>query len=192
MRLRSQHHFCIWCGKDLDQAGRSDEHIIPQSIFGNVITDDLCTPCNNRLGAELDHAFLDDGTTLTTAFAASVQPEELLSHYRARQSNEQGLIIETSIRRGVSAVIPQLDRADGPLIGDRAGVFDRNQIRGMKRITIARARARRPDLPPGEVERRVEALYEQFFLPDSPEVLYDSEIGEGLRRIVVESQPSLR
>jgi len=159
MRLRSQHHYCIWCGKELDAVGRADEHIIPENLFGNVITDDLCGRCNNRFGSELDHVFLKDGTTIATALQAGVEPAELLIRYRARQSNDAGLTIETSVRDGISAVIPQLDRADGPLVGDRAGMFDAGQLRGMKIRTIARAKTHRPDLAHAEVERRVDVLY---------------------------------
>ena len=191
MRLPRQHHFCIWCGRDLDLTGRSVEHLIPAALFGDVTTDDVCASCNSGFGTELDHTFLNDGTTVSAALEAGVQPEDLFANYRARQSGQDGVAVETSVRAGVSAVVPQMDRSDGPMIGDRAGAFDAGQIRGMKRRTAERAQQRRSDLSADEIIRRVEDLYARFLADSAVAEVRDDEIGEGLRRYVIESCPMI-
>ena len=50
---------CFYCGKSLDDSMRSLEHIVPESIGGNITTWMVCKDCNTRANQEIDEKFKD-------------------------------------------------------------------------------------------------------------------------------------
>ena len=53
--------WCCWCGKKLDEATATLEHIIPHARGGGHETENLtlaCEPCNSARGAELIPQFV--------------------------------------------------------------------------------------------------------------------------------------
>jgi len=49
--------YCIYCGKNCEK--KSEEHIIPESIGGNLIIDNVCETCNSNIGSKVDAKFVD-------------------------------------------------------------------------------------------------------------------------------------
>lgn len=47
---------CIYCGNLKPWAERTEEHVIPQSLYGKFIIREVCKECNNRIGALVDNA----------------------------------------------------------------------------------------------------------------------------------------
>ena len=46
---------CYYCGKELNKANKSDEHVIPNALGGKLKSDNLlCKDCNSILGSECD------------------------------------------------------------------------------------------------------------------------------------------
>ena len=48
---------CIYCGNRKAWEKRTDEHFIPQNIYGKFIIREVCRECNPRMGALVDACF---------------------------------------------------------------------------------------------------------------------------------------
>lgn len=156
------------------------------------MTRDVCSTCNSTLGSEVDHAFLDDGPTVTAAIRAGIPAHVLWTHYRGTISTPSGGTIETSVRRGISSVVPQFNQAFGALIGDRDGRFDPRQVEALTAKTVAGALGANPGRDPVETRARVEAMVSKVLGGGGEVMLFDATIGQGLRAFVVEARPVVR
>jgi hypothetical protein len=52
---------CIFCLERNPPSGFSDEHVFPEALGGTVVIRNVCTRCNNKLGAEVDSAVTSHG-----------------------------------------------------------------------------------------------------------------------------------
>ncbi|MGE7694970.1 HNH endonuclease [Lysinibacillus sp. NPDC094177] len=50
---------CFYCGESLDDSLRSEEHIVPDSIGGNITTWKVCKECNTKANQQIDNKFKD-------------------------------------------------------------------------------------------------------------------------------------
>ncbi|MEY9974982.1 hypothetical protein ABH966_005400 [Lysinibacillus sp. RC46] len=50
---------CFYCGEDLEGTLKSEEHIIPDSIGGNITTSNVCIKCNSEANQQIDVKFKD-------------------------------------------------------------------------------------------------------------------------------------
>lgn len=177
--LPELHERCIWCGESFTSVRRSNEHIIPESLFGRIVTLDVCVGCNNRLGAEVDCAFLCDGPTIEAAREAGFPPERFLTRYRTRSVSARGLEIVTTVSGETSAVVPNFRDPNGSLVGDRNGVFDQGQLQHQKSLMLARILSKGVVLARETIIDRIEALYARAESSAGMEV-WDKVLGEGL------------
>ena len=51
---------CIICEGSFATLRRSDEHVIPYALGGNLVIDSVCKPCNDRLGAVVDAPLVEN------------------------------------------------------------------------------------------------------------------------------------
>ena len=59
--LHNQKFRCTICGCDIDSKASELDHIVPWSLVGDELNDNLqmlCLPCNRRKGATIDYALL--------------------------------------------------------------------------------------------------------------------------------------
>ncbi len=49
---------CIFCSRTDLETNFSDEHIIPESIGGRLVLDQVCAECNSGLGHDVDPEIL--------------------------------------------------------------------------------------------------------------------------------------
>src|SRR4051794_10408227 len=95
-RLEFKRKNCIWCRRRLIQSGlavdcsenfgprsRSEEHIIPKSLFGKFITNDLCKCCNDHFGAVADHALVRDKDIVEAAKLLGFKETDLWPSFEA-------------------------------------------------------------------------------------------------------------
>jgi HNH endonuclease len=120
-RLEFDRKNCIWCGRRLIRSGlgvdcsekfgprpRSDEHIIPKSIFGRFITNDLCKCCNDYFGAVADHALVQDKDIVEAAKLVGFKETDLWSSFDADQVTPRGRTIRIGYKAGEFRPYPSL------------------------------------------------------------------------------------
>jgi hypothetical protein len=85
---------CIYCWRTGDDVAFSEEHIIPDCVFGRlVLPDHVCADCNRWLGAKVDHQVLKVPDVLRAheALGYTDRHQELLRHnYRVKLVTESG------------------------------------------------------------------------------------------------------
>lgn len=88
---------CIFCFKGASEVSFSEEHLIPESVGGELILFDcVCTGCNSRFGSDIDHEILKQPDII-------IALERLkLPHDRAQLMNQnykiQGVSGNTEVR----------------------------------------------------------------------------------------------
>lgn len=85
---------CIYCWRTDGDVAFSEEHIIPDCVFGRlVLYDSVCAACNGWLGANVDHQILKVPDILRAheALGYTARYQELLRHnYRSKLVSESG------------------------------------------------------------------------------------------------------
>ena len=190
MKLRSTRSDCIWCGRRLIQSGfpidcgenfgprpRSDEHIIPQSVFGKIITTDLCKCCNDHFGTICDHALGKDQYIVLAAKRAGVNETELWSKFDAIQRTPSGREIKIAYSDKQFKPKPEfqsLDRLTLPIID---GKLVKKDVIHFKARLLEKVSKKQLKLSAAEVQGHVEMLLAQM-CQDPTKTYHDSVIGE--------------
>ncbi len=195
MKLDSAHNDCIWCGRRLVHKSylvdcqenfgprpRSDEHIIPRSILGKIVTDDLCKCCNEHFGKSYDHALLDDKSIVEAAKLVGVKETDLWQRFEGFQYAVTGDKIEIAFNKGVGRPKPELralDRLTVPIVDGKA---DERSLKNFAARLKGKVRQRKPLLPSETIEAGVARLIAKMRL-DPTQSYYDEDIEEGVRPI---------
>jgi len=200
MVLPSTNENCIWCGRRLVhrsyqadcEAGfgprpRSDEHIIPQMVFGKVITTDLCRCCNSRFGAVCDHALANDQRIVDAAQRVGISAKELWSHFDGVQHTPDGKPVRTVVKDGVFKPQSELKSLNALAIASTNGQVCERALTHLRARLVTKVRAKALGLPEERIVAEVDALLTQ--VRDSPgEVHYNPVIGEGFRSSPLDSR----
>lgn len=114
MRILDKRTSCVWCGRRLVHESyepcrnvnfgpvpRSREHIIPESLFGRIVTYDLCKLCNGMFGGICDFALLDDGRIVEAAQKAGFEFKDIKPSYTVTRETPTGKKVKTSFKEGV-------------------------------------------------------------------------------------------
>ena len=190
MKLPSVHTECIWCGRRLIQNGfavdcqenfgprpRSDEHIIPQNVFGKIITTDLCKCCNDHFGTICDHALEKDQYIIQAAKRAGVNETELWSKFDAIQRTPSGREIKIAYSEGQFKPKPEfqsLERLTIPII---SGKLSEEHLKHFKARLLEKVRKKETKLSDSEIQKHVEMLLARM-RQDPTKTYHDSVIGE--------------
>lgn len=191
---------CIWCGRRLvhrslkvdcdDGFGprpRSDEHIIPQIVFGKVITTDLCRCCNSRFGETLDHALAMDQRFVEAAQRIGISPKDLWARFEGVQHSPDGKPVKTVVKDGVFRPQAELRSLDALAITSTNGEVSDRDLPHLRARLITKVRAKPLPLSDERIASEVDALLEQ--LRDSPGVVHwNPVIGEGFRSSPLDSR----
>lgn len=180
---------CVLCLRQLPDGERTAEHVFPEAIGGVVVLNDMCKPCNDRLGAGVDAALVNHvlmkmkrarfGLPGKTGHIPSPLVSGTLAEgpiRRVRRDPSSGdLRIET--QKTVEAVGPGTDRVT--VVVDRA-----DEARVPEILQKIRERAERDGRTVGPFERRDEHI-EQPTVSYSIEIDMESWIG-GLMKVIYE------
>ncbi|MGE7843619.1 HNH endonuclease [Lysinibacillus sp. NPDC093712] len=82
---------CFYCGEDLEDTLKSEEHIIPDSIGGNITTSNVCIKCNSQANQQIDVKFKDQWL---------ISWERALAGLTDKRGKKHTEIIETSTEEG--------------------------------------------------------------------------------------------
>jgi HNH endonuclease len=200
MVLPSTNENCIWCGRRLvhrslqvdceDGFGprpRSDEHIIPQMVFGKAITTDLCRCCNSRFGETVDHALAMDQRFVEAAQRIGISPKDLWTRFEGVQHSPDGKPVKTAVKDGDFRPQAELRSLDALAITSTNGEVSDRDLPHLRARLIAKVRAKSLGLPDERIVAEVDALLKR--LRDSPgEVHYNPVIGEGFRSSPLDSR----
>lgn len=200
MVLASTNENCVWCGRRLvhrsyqvdceDGFGprpRSDEHILPQMVFGKVITTDLCRCCNSYFGAVCDHALANDQRIVEAAQRVGISAKDLWLHFDGVQHTPDGKPVRTVIRDGVFKPQSALKSLDALAIASTNGQICERDLPHLRARLITKVGAKALGLTEERIVAEVDALLTQ--LRDSPgEVHYNAVIGEGFRSSPLDSR----
>ena len=197
--LRKEHRNCVWCdrrflphGLKRDQTvtfgpvERSEDHIIPLCIGGNVITEDLCKHCNEAFGHQVDHHLLHDSRVLEAAERAGISNRELLKTFKGIQRAADGRKFQVTCRHGEHRIKPRLEKLEALGIGAVDGRVVERDLDDLKYRLQQKVRRHlnQPTLAT-EHTQRIDALISA--LRRDPDVVhYDPILDEGFRAIVLE------
>jgi hypothetical protein len=169
--IPSVHTDCIWCGRRLVQSTfqvdcretfgprpRSDEHIIPENVFGKIITTDLCKCCNSHFGSICDHALVKDKEIVEAAKRAGVKETELWPQFDAIQRTPSGREIKIAYSKGEFKPKPEfqsLEKLTVPIISGKLNEVDLKHFRAR---LVEKVRKKGTNLPEQEIQQHVEML----------------------------------
>jgi hypothetical protein len=141
-RLEFKRKKCIWCRRRLIQSGltvdcsedfgprpRSEEHIIPKSIFGRFVTNDLCKCCNDHFGAVADHALVRDNHIVEAAKLVGFKESDLWPFFDTAQVTPRGRTITVSYKEGEFRPQPSLKNLNELSLPIIEGKLDEKQVK---------------------------------------------------------------
>lgn len=82
--------------------------MIPRSVFGRIITRDVCISCNSMFGSICDHAMLKDQRINEAANKAGIEFKDLNKKFEGKQKTDSGKEIRTLYKDGKFKPLPQL------------------------------------------------------------------------------------
>lgn len=186
MLLPGRKKECLWCGRRLvDYAPepwqtcvkQSEEHIIPKSANGRIVTYELCNKCNSEFGEVCDHALISDERFVRAAGRAGIGLEKFLMRFEGTQQTESGCAVKVSYREGNPKIQPQLRPSTNLFMPLDDWTKRRNEIRGS---LIAKVREKSLPLDDHEIEANVDELLQR--VDANPQGTHYSEaLGEGFR-----------
>ena len=188
MLIPPRYNHCIWCSKEFAIAGfkaraghvlRSLEHIIPFSLFGHVLTEDVCGGCNTRLGTYVDHHLLNDGRIFIAGLAAGFQAGELLKVFRVKGTTPEGESFEYRVSNGNWRLVPDFT-AFGFKIGSVEGISAPKDLENAKKKMLKLVLAQSQGLSERDAKKAVDDLFKAVEKDPRGEV-YDPAIGQGIR-----------
>lgn len=171
MLIDSIHKECIWCKRRLIHSAvqvdcresigprpRSEEHIIPKSLFGNILTTDVCRCCNNEFGSSYDHALVNDNLIVEAAQKAGFKVTDLWKSFDAWQDSSRGRRIKVAYRDGEFRPVgsySDLNQLSVPIIN---GKMDEKGLVHFRARLIRKVELKSPHLTRPEIESRVSTL----------------------------------
>lgn len=89
---------CFYCGEDLEDTLKSEEHIIPDSIGGNITTSNVCIKCNAEANQQIDVKFKDQWFISWARALAGLTDKRGKKHIeRIEASTEEGVPIQIKV-----------------------------------------------------------------------------------------------
>lgn len=150
------------CNDRFGPRPRSEEHIIPQAVFGKVTTANLCKCCNDHFGSICDNALLKDQRMVDAAAKAGVPPNELWTRYQGIRRTASGRTMRTSYTSASGneryRVQPQLDCLDQLAIAHVNGVIDERDLRNFRARLIQRVLRKGLPLTEAQIITEVDKL----------------------------------
>jgi hypothetical protein len=190
MKLRSVRSDCIWCGRRLIQSGfpvdcrekygprpRSDEHIIPENVFGKIITTDLCKCCNDHFGSVCDFALVKDKEIVEAAKRAGVKETELWPHFDAIQRTPSGREIKIAYSQGEFKPKPEFQSLEKLAVPIISGKLSEKHLKHFRARLLQKVHKKITNLPASEIQKHVEMLLDQM-CQDPTKTYHDSVICE--------------
>lgn len=175
MKLPQAHKDCIWCGRRLINSSvlvdckapfgprpRSDEHIIPENIFGKIITTDVCRCCNQTFGELYDCAIVLDNQVVRAAGLAGVKITDLWPQFEGYQQTPSGRKIMISYRKGTFQPRPELkalNELSVPIINRKV---DERNIGHFKARLFEKVRKKGLPLTEAEIKMRIDGLIDNM------------------------------
>lgn len=202
MKLKSVHNDCIWCSKRLVHKSysvdcqenfgprpRSEEHIIPKSIFGKIVTEDLCKCCNSHFGSAYDKTLLTDQSIIEAAKRVGVTETDLWSRFEGVQRSNTGDAIRICFNKDEGGFRPMsefqsLDSLSIPIIN---GIISERDLKTFGIRMVQRVQKRKTALTIEEIEAGVSRLIVQM-RRDPTKTYFDSVIEEGVKPTQLHSQ----
>ena len=191
MLIPPRYNRCIWCRHSFALAGfkerpgevrRSLEHVIPASLFGHLLTQDVCNNCNSSLGSDVDSRLLNDGGVFTAGLAAGFKANELLKDFRVAGQTPEGEPFEYRVKDGKWRLEPEFTPS-GFKIGAVEGLCVscdlENAKRKMLKIVMANASL---GLSDRDAKRWVDDLFQEFVEKKAECEVYRAAIRQRLRR----------
>lgn len=190
MVLSSRKTSCIWCDKRLINYApqstskvnfgprqRGNEHILPKSIFGKIITRDLCVSCNSMFGSICDHAILKDQRIIEAAGKAGYEFKDLHKKSEGKRTTIDGREIPGLYRGGEFIPHPQLSPKQNLMISAN----DWSRLRdNIQKSLIAKVRLKNLALTNEQIYAEVETLLRAVDAEPSKRH-FNKMIGEGFQ-----------
>jgi len=175
------------CKENFGPRPRSDEHIIPEALFGKLITDDLCKCCNSHFGAICDHALAKDQKIVEAAKRVGIKETDLWPQFEGVQRSPRGRDIKISYSKGVfrpRAELRALDKLSVPIID---GFVSEKHLEHFGARLFKKVRTKRKDLTNQQIRASVNSLLEKM-RRDPSGTYHDSLIGETVEPTRLNSQ----
>jgi hypothetical protein len=190
MLIAFRHNHCIWCEKTFSISGfrarfgevqRSDEHIIPDNLFGRIKTNDVCVGCNSLLGMHVDDRLRNDFHVFNAGRDAGLKIDELLPVFRVSGTTPDGEPFEYTVKRGVWRLNPSFHKG-GFKIGSVNGAARESDLLNAKKKMLAMVKGN-TGLGVSETEavKFVNALFDEFMAKQAQSTVFNKRIKQGLR-----------
>jgi hypothetical protein len=175
------------CEENFGPRPRSDEHIIPDSVFGKIITTDLCKCCNEHFGAVCDHALVTDQKIVEAAKRVGIKETELWSQFEGVQRLPSGREVKISYKKGSFQPKPELRALDKLTVPILDGVVSEEHLKHFGARLFEKVRKKRNDLTIEQIRASVDALLAKM-RRDPKSTHHDSVIGETVQPTQLGSQ----
>lgn len=156
---------------------RSNEHIIPESLFGRIVTRDLCKPCNDLFGQTVDHALVKDGRIVDAATRAGFKLDDLLDKFEGEQETSSGAKVRMLFKDGKWSPLTSLSPTADLRIPLDGWLRNRGNVKG---ALIAKVVKKQLPMTRDEIAKQVENLL-CAAERDPGWFQVNSRIGEGFR-----------
>ena len=190
MEIPPRFNHCIWCGHPFSikgfcvrpgQVHRSLEHIIPDNVFGRLVIEDVCIPCNSKLGSNVDDLLLNDGHIVTAGLAAGFKADQLLRDFRVCGNTPDGEAFEYRVKEGVWRLEPTFT-PDGFKIGAINNCSNERDLENAKRKMLKVVIATKSGgLNEVEARKWIDDLFAEFLAKQGQYTVYRAQIRQGLR-----------
>lgn len=178
--LQSSHNYCIWCDRLLCDRGsavdcnavagprpRSEEHLIPACLFGELVSFDLCKCCNDFFGATCDHALLNDQRIVEAAKRAGINVRELWSRFEITQMTPSGRRVRTIYKKNDGSEMgsyqpqPELKDLSRLMIVAPEGKVSVAQLGHLRARLVKKVGLKRLNLSSQQIESEVDKLLDE-------------------------------
>lgn len=150
--------YAVSCEDGFGPRPRSDEHIIPKMVFGNLITTDLCRCCNSHFGEVCDHALANDQRIVEAAQRVGLSASDLWSRFEGVQHTVDGRPIKTAFKDGVFQPQAALSSLDALAIPATNGQISKRHLIHLRAQLIKKARRKPLGLSEQQIEAEVDSL----------------------------------
>ena len=137
---------------------RSDEHVIPRMVLGNLITTDLCRCCNSRFGEMCDHAPAKDQRIVEAAQRMGISASDLWSRFEGVQHAPDGRPVKTVFKDGVFQPQAALSSLDALAIPSTNGQISDRHLQHLRARLIEKVRAKSLGLSDQQFTAEVDSL----------------------------------
>jgi hypothetical protein len=165
------------CRENFGPRPRSEEHVIPKSLFGRIITTDLCKCCNDHFGCVADHALVQDNYIVEAAKLVGLKETDLWASFVASQVTPRGRKVIVRYRDGEFHPKPSLSNLNELTIPIIDGKLDDGHLKDFKARFTAKVLKKGLKMTDEEIGKRVEALIEKM-RSDPTGTYHDEPLGE--------------